>query len=79
MSDGGSGRRLRVGVIFGGRSAEHDVSLRSALTIMGALSEAGHDVVPIGITREGQWLLSGDPMAELQAGSPLFTPPAGTV
>lgn len=62
----------RVGVIFGGRSAEHDVSLRSALTIMGALVEAGHDVVPIGITREGQWLTSGDPMGELQAGSPLF-------
>ncbi len=39
---------------------------------MGALIEAGHDVVPIGITREGQWLTSGDPMAELQAGSPLF-------
>ncbi len=64
--------RKRVGVVFGGRSAEHDVSLRSALTIMGALIEAGHDVVPIGITREGQWLTSGDPMAELQAGSPLF-------
>jgi D-alanine-D-alanine ligase len=64
--------RKRVGVVFGGRSAEHDVSLRSALTIMGALAEAGHDVVPIGISREGQWLTSGDPMAELQAGSPLF-------
>ena len=71
--------RKRVGVVFGGRSAEHDVSLRSALTIMGALNEAGHDIVPIGITREGQWLTSGDPMAELQAGSPLFqiTEPAG--
>jgi D-alanine-D-alanine ligase len=72
MTSGESRSRKRVGVVFGGRSAEHDVSLRSALTIMGALSEAGHDVVPIGITREGQWLTSGDPMAELQAGSPLF-------
>ena len=68
----GPSQRRRVGVIFGGRSAEHDVSLRSALTIMGALSEAGHDVVPIGITRDGHWLTTGDPMAELQAGSPLF-------
>lgn len=72
MSSSESQPRKRVGVIFGGRSAEHDVSLRSALTIMGALVEAGHDVVPIGITRDGQWLTSGDPMAELQAGSPLF-------
>ncbi|CAN5572424.1 D-alanine--D-alanine ligase family protein [soil metagenome] len=72
MTGSGQERRKRVGVIFGGRSAEHDVSLRSALTIMGALIDAGHDVVPIGITREGQWLTSGDPMSELQAGSPLF-------
>lgn len=72
-----SGRKLRVGVIFGGRSAEHDVSLRSALTIMSALSESGHQIVPIGITREGQWLTSGDPMGELQAGSPLFAIDAG--
>lgn len=77
MSTGNGGKRLRVGVIFGGRSAEHDVSLRSALTIMGALSQAGHEVVPIGITREGQWLTSGDPMAELQASSPLFALDSG--
>lgn len=72
MSGSEAQQRKKVGVVFGGRSAEHDVSLRSALTIMGALIEAGHDVVPIGITREGRWLTSGDPMAELQAGSPLF-------
>ncbi len=64
--------RLRVGVIFGGRSAEHDVSLRSALTVMGALEAAGHEVVPIGISREGIWLTDGDPMSQLQASSPLF-------
>ena len=79
MSRVGQSGRKRVGVVFGGRSAEHDVSLRSALTIMGALVEAGHDVVPIGISREGQWLTSGDPMTELQEGSPLFqiTEPSG--
>lgn len=65
-------RRFRVGVIFGGRSAEHDVSLRSALTVMGALQAAGHDVHPIGVTREGHWLTEGDPMLQLQQGSPLF-------
>ena len=64
--------RYRVGVVFGGRSAEHDVSLRSALTVMGALPAAGHVVVPIGISRNGVWMTDGDPMGELQATSPLF-------
>ena len=65
-------RRVRVGVVFGGRSGEHDVSLRSAQTVMSALEAAGHQVVPIGVTRKGAWLTSGDPMGELQAQSPLF-------
>jgi D-alanine-D-alanine ligase len=64
--------RYRVGVIFGGRSAEHDVSLRSALTVMGALEAAGHEIVPIGISRQGVWMTDGDPMTQLQASSPLF-------
>lgn len=64
--------RYRVGVIFGGRSAEHDVSLRSALTVMGALEAAGHEIVPIGISRQGVWMTDGDPMMQLQASSPLF-------
>lgn len=66
------GSRRRVGVIFGGRSGEHDVSLRSAQTVMAALEAAGYQVVPIGITREGQWLTAGDPMRALQEASPLF-------
>jgi D-alanine-D-alanine ligase len=69
--------RLRVGVIFGGRSGEHDVSLRSAQTVMAALSAAGYDVLPIGVTREGAWLTDGDPMRELQSASPLFALPDG--
>ncbi len=73
MADSNQRSRKRVGVVFGGKSAEHDVSLRSALTIMAALEAAGHEAVPIGITREGQWLTSGDPMAALQAASPLFS------
>lgn len=64
--------KRRVAVVFGGRSAEHDVSLRSAETIMDALERSGHEVVPIGVTRDGRWLTAGDPMAELQAASPLF-------
>ena len=64
-------RRIRVGVIFGGRSGEHDVSLRSARAVMAALDPARYEVVPIGITRQGQWIASGDPLQQLEAGSEL--------
>ena len=67
----GGGRRIRVGVIFGGRSGEHDVSLRSARAVMAALDPARYEVVPVGITREGRWLMGGDPLARLEAGSEL--------
>ena len=74
MSNG----RTRVAVLFGGQSGEHDVSLRSAQTVMGALDPAKYEVVPVGITREGRWLSGGDPFAELTAVSPLFAVDAGT-
>jgi D-alanine-D-alanine ligase len=61
-------RRLRVGVLFGGRSGEHQVSLQSARAVMNALREAGHEVVPIGITPEGRWLVGGDPLQALLSG-----------
>ncbi|TPI27746.1 D-alanine--D-alanine ligase [Mesorhizobium sp. B3-1-9] len=51
-------KRLRIGVLFGGRSAEHEVSLLSAANVMQALDPAKYDVVPIFVTRDGQWLLS---------------------
>lgn len=57
-----NGRPLRIGVVFGGRSSEHEVSLASARNVMDALTQAGHTVVPIGITPEGRWLTSKDPM-----------------
>jgi D-alanine-D-alanine ligase len=59
---------LRVGVLFGGRSGEHEVSLQSARAVMQALHEAGHEVVPIGITPEGRWLMGGDPLRALSSG-----------
>ena len=43
-------RPLRIGVVFGGRSSEHEVSLASAHNVIDALQQAGHTVVPIGIT-----------------------------
>ncbi len=51
-------QKLRVGVIFGGRSGEHEVSLVSATSIIQALDPSKYEVVPIGITREGRWLSS---------------------
>jgi D-alanine-D-alanine ligase len=60
--------RLRIGVLFGGRSGEHEVSLQSARAVMAALEQAGHEVVPIGITREGRWLVGGDPLRALRSG-----------
>ncbi|WP_210325249.1 D-alanine--D-alanine ligase family protein [Mesorhizobium silamurunense] len=51
-------KRLRIGVLFGGRSAEHEVSLLSATNVMLALDPAKYDAVPIFVTRQGQWLLS---------------------
>lgn len=61
-------KRLRVGVIFGGKSAEHEVSLNSAQNVMRALDKNKYEVVPIGISKEGQWLLRGDPLAALTGG-----------
>ncbi|MDQ3442562.1 MAG: D-alanine--D-alanine ligase [Chloroflexota bacterium] len=71
-SDDTGARRIRIGLLFGGRSAEHDVSLRSALTIIDALDPEKFDILPIGITRSGQWLSGGDPMRALTSASPMF-------
>jgi D-alanine-D-alanine ligase len=57
-----SPRKIRVAVVFGGRSTEHQISCISAGSIMGALDQAEFEVVPIGITRAGRWVLTaGDP------------------
>jgi D-alanine-D-alanine ligase len=49
-------KKLRVGVIFGGRSGEHEISIRSARAIVEAIDRRKFDVVPIAITKEGKWL-----------------------
>src|SRR5207249_11892607 len=61
-------RRLRIGVLFGGRSGEHEVSLQSARAVMAALEQGGHQVVPLGITRQGRWLVGGDLLLALLSG-----------
>ena len=48
--------KLKVGVLFGGRSGEHEVSLLSAASVIGALDKKKYEVVPIGITKDGRWV-----------------------
>ncbi len=63
-------KKLRIGILFGGRSGEHEVSLRSAASILKAIDRKKYDVLPIAITKSGHWLrdeaavalLSGDPL-----------------
>ncbi|NMB25918.1 MAG: D-alanine--D-alanine ligase [Firmicutes bacterium] len=57
-------KKIRVGVIFGGRSSEHEVSLTSASCVLEAIDRSKYDVVPIGITKKGKWLV-GDNVLEL--------------
>ncbi len=67
--------KICVGILFGGRSGEHDVSLQSAASIIKALDSAKYEIVPIGITREGHWRIGQDalqPLAQyLEAGDPV--------
>ena len=49
-------KRLRVGVLFGGRSGEHEVSLISAASVIQALDPEKYEAIPIGITKDGRWL-----------------------
>ena len=63
-------RKINVGVLFGGRSGEHEVSLASAQSVMANIDRARYTVIPIGITKQGEWLVGGDPMAALTAGDP---------
>jgi len=80
-------KKLRVGVLFGGRSGEHEVSLLSAASILKAIDRRRFDVVPIGITKEGRWLAAADATGllgadrsavarRLRAGDPEATPGA---
>ena len=48
-------KKIRVGILFGGRSGEHDVSLTSAASVIKALDPAKYEVTAIGISREGHW------------------------
>ena len=60
--------KLKVGVVFGGRSAEHEVSLVSASSVIGALDKEKYEIIPIGITPEGKWLSSPETLKLLKSG-----------
>jgi D-alanine-D-alanine ligase len=78
-------KKLRVGILFGGRSGEHDVSLLSAASVIEAIDKSKFEVIPIGINKEGKWLtsshaeqlLKGNPA--LRAGDPEATPGAAVL
>ncbi len=82
--------KLRVGILFGGRSGEHEVSLLSAASVLNAIDKEKYEVVPIGITKDGRWLtaeraenlLTGKLVLEprqLRAGDPELTQPAAVL
>jgi D-alanine-D-alanine ligase len=62
-------RKLRVGIVFGGRSGEHEVSLRSAASVLAAIDKKKYEVVPIGITKTGHWLLADEAQHMLAGGT----------
>ena len=86
-------KKLRVGILFGGRSGEHEVSLLSAASVFNAIDKTRFEVVPIGITKEGRWLTAADAerllqgkgvsesgsQAHLRAGDPEATPGAAVL
>jgi D-alanine-D-alanine ligase len=83
-------KKTRVGILFGGRSGEHEVSLLSATSVLKAIDRTKYDVVPVGITKQGQWvtashaerLLAGEPdrpEKQLRAGDPDATSAAAVL
>jgi D-alanine-D-alanine ligase len=83
-------KKLRVGILFGGRSGEHEVSLLSAASVVSAIDKSKFELVPIGITKEGRWLTAGDAelllqgkadsvQSHLRAGDPDATPGAAVL
>jgi D-alanine-D-alanine ligase len=76
--------KIRVGILFGGRSGEHEVSLLSAASVLNAIDKTKYEVVPIGITKDGRWLtaehaerlLKGEAPADKQADKNVAATPA---
>jgi D-alanine-D-alanine ligase len=70
--------KVRVGVVFGGKTSEHEVSLASAQSVMRALDSSRYETVMIGVTKEGRWLIGGNALQQLLGASRAsFLPSAG--
>ncbi|MDP9429941.1 MAG: D-alanine--D-alanine ligase [Actinomycetota bacterium] len=74
----GQADKLRVAVVFGGRSAEHSISCVSAGAVLAALDPDRYDVVPVGITRDGAWVLPDPGLRLAIVGGALPEVPGGT-
>jgi D-alanine-D-alanine ligase len=82
-------KKIRVGILFGGRSGEHEISLLSAASVFNAIDKAKYEVIPIGITKEGRWVTAADAerllrgkfedQQHLRAGDPDATPGAAVL
>ena len=68
--------RTRLVVLFGGRSAEHEISCITAVSVLRAVDPRRYDVVPVGITRDGRWVLAEEAAKVLAEGGPAALPPA---
>ncbi len=65
------GKKVRIGIVFGGRSAEHEVSIQSAKNIIDAIDASKYEIVLLGIDREGRWYLNESSLPLLEAGKAL--------
>ena len=61
-------KMIKLGIIFGGRSEEHEVSRLSATSVIGAVDTSKYEIVPIGITRDGRWYLYDGPVEKIATG-----------
>lgn len=66
-------KKLRIGILFGGRSGEHEISLLSAASILKAIDRKRYEIVPLGITKQGQWVRDGE-AHHLLTGEPAHHP-----
>lgn len=73
--------KMKVGVVFGGQSGEHEVSLMSATSVIKVMDKTKYDIIPIGITKEGKWHIFPGDVSKIEDGSwqeeaiPAFLPP----
>ncbi|MBB6215579.1 D-alanine-D-alanine ligase [Anaerosolibacter carboniphilus] len=61
-------KKLNVAVVFGGKSGEHEVSLMSATSVIRAMNKEKYNIIPLGITKEGNWMLYNGPIEKIESG-----------